>query len=346
MQYNYTNKTVFMGIDVHKKSYSIACVCEQMIVKQWSMVASKEKLIEQIKKYFKGAKIESCYEAGFSGFGLHRALINSEINNKVINASSVEIAANDRVKTDKRDAKKLALQLSQGRLNGINVPTVQQEQNRLLSRHRASLVKDRTRLVLQIKSKLFQFDCLPYDQSPYACKSWINKLLLQDFPTEVKYVISELANRWLFINSEIKKIELQLKKQADVDSYEIIYRSAPGLGAVSSRVLSNELRDLSQFNNEKQLFSFTGLTPSEHSSGEKRILGRITHCGPSRVRFILIEAAWRAIREDKVLCDFFNKLSHRAGKQKAIVAVARKLIGHLRGCFATGELYRTSVVET
>ncbi len=97
---------------------------------------------------------------------------------------------------------------------------------------------------------------------------------------------------------------------------------------------------MSQFNNERQLFSYTGLTPSEHSSGDTIRKGHITRQGNNRVRHILNQAAWRAINFDRELKTFFESLYPRTGKKKAIVAVARKLIGRIRAAFRQGELYQ------
>ena len=116
MKYDYTGKTVYIGIDVHIKSYTICCFCEGIKVKSWSMKADGRQLIEQLRRYFTGAKLESAYEAGFSGNVLHRQLLRSGIKNIVVNPGSIEVASRDRVKTDKRDAKKLSQQLSNHQL--------------------------------------------------------------------------------------------------------------------------------------------------------------------------------------------------------------------------------------
>jgi transposase len=102
---------------------------------------------------------------------------------------------------------------------------------------------------------------------------------------------------------------------------------------VSARILSNELGDLSQFTNERQLFSYTGLTPAEYSSGENTRRGSITKQGNTQVRSILIEVAWRAIEEDSSLASFFERVKTRRGSKRAIVGVARKLIGRIRAAF-------------
>ena len=96
---------------------------------------------------------------------------------------------------------------------------------------------------------------------------------------------------------------------------------------------------MSQFTNERQLFSYTGLTPSEHSSGDTIRRGPITRQGNPRVRHVLCESAWTAIRKDPDLRHFYERLYPRTGKKKAIVAVARKLIGRIRSAFRQGVPY-------
>ncbi len=105
---SYEGKEVFVGIDVHKKTFSVVSIVEGAIVKKWRTTAKPKQLTKQLKDYFPKAKIYSAYEAGFSGFVLHRQLEKVGIENVVVNAASVEVTVNNRVKTDKRDALKLA----------------------------------------------------------------------------------------------------------------------------------------------------------------------------------------------------------------------------------------------
>jgi transposase len=110
-------------------------------------------------------------------------------------------------------------------------------------------------------------------------------------------------------------------------------------------VLANELGDLQQFKNERQLFSYIGFTPSEHSSGEHTRQGHITKQGKPIVRKILVQAAWVAIRHDKELQAIYERIAAKSGAKRAIVAVARRLIGRIRACFRTGELYEAQKIE-
>lgn len=131
-----------------------------------------------------------------------------------------------------------------------------------------------------------------------------------------------------------------MAEQAEKDqALEIIYRSVPGIGKTHARALSNELEDMQQFNNEKKLFSFTGLTPSEYSSGENKRQGHMSRQGRSLLRKILIQAAWFAIKKDVALKNIFERTEKRTGKKRAIVGIARRLIGRIRSCFTTGCLY-------
>ena len=104
--------------------------------------------------------------------------------------------------------------------------------------------------------------------------------------------------------------------------------------------LANELESTLQFSNEKTLFSYTGLTPSEYSSGEHVRQGHITRHGNPILRKILVQTAWKAIGIDSSLEEIFLRLSTRIGKKRAIIGIARRLIGRIHACFRTGELYR------
>ena len=161
---DYAGKKVFIGIDVHKRNYSVVGVAEGIVVKKWQTLASPEKLVQQLQKYFPGAELYSVYEAGFSGFVLHRVLQRAGINNLVVNPGSLEVAIHNRVKTDKRDALKLATLLEAGRLEGIRIPSEKEEQQRLLTRTREQLVGERTAIKNRIRMKCHQLGLLePFD---------------------------------------------------------------------------------------------------------------------------------------------------------------------------------------
>ena len=328
---SYTGKNVFIGIDVHKRTYSVVSVVEGIVVKKWQTSAVPDQLARQLKSYFPEAKLYSAYEAGFSGFVLHRVLESAGIENLVVNAASVETTVHNRVKTDKRDALKLASLLEAARLKGIRVPSQKQEAQRLLTRTRQQLIEERTAVKNMLRMKCHQMGLIAADDQRKMSHKLVQELLEKSPLQELNLVIEAYWQVWKALDAQIKKLDEELKQQAQEDPNEKIYRSAPGIGPLGARILSNELGDMSQFNNERQLFSYTGLTPCEHSSGDSTRRGQITRQGNSRVRWVLCEAAWRAIKKDASLKDCFERLYPRTGKKRAIVAIARKVTTQVVG---------------
>jgi transposase len=304
------------------------------------MASSGGLVVSFIRDNFAGAEIRSCYEAGFSGFWLHRYLVSQGIENIVVNPASIEVEANNRVKTDKRDSLKMALQLDANRLRGIHIPSEEQEHRRTLHRTREQLLRARTRVRIQIRMKLHQFGLFPASVVGVLTKTNAKELIERVSIAELKTVLEVLLAQWEHLNQGLKTLEVELMKQADNDELEVYYRSVAGIGALIARVLSNELGDMSQFANDKALFSYTGLTPCEYSSGESIRRGHITRQGNSRLRHVLVEAAWRAIRKDAVLRASFEQIARRRGKKIAIVAIARRLVGRIRAILRTKSMYQ------
>lgn len=346
---DYRGKIVYMGLDVHKKTYSCVSICDDEVVKRDTLPANPEGLVKYVKKFFPGAKIISAYEAGFSGFHLHRYLTQNGILNRVVHPASIEVSSRDRVKTDKRDALKIATQLSAKRLRGIYVPCIEQEGNRMVSRLRRNFVKARTRVGLQLKSLLFTQGLMEATDTPVVSQKWITQKLLEieqgNYPKDLYYSVSVYAEEWKHLSEKIKEVEKQLHIQAQEDQIHYIYQSVPGIGLIHARQLANELGDMSQFQNEKQLFSYTGLTPSEYSSGEHTRQGHISRQGKPAIRHILVEASWVAINKDPNLRAIYDRLAQKTGAKRAIVGVARRLIGRIRSCLKSGVLYDIKILE-
>lgn len=337
----YNGKTIYIGIDVHKRTYSLTAICEREIVKKDCMLAEPMGLVRYCKKYFPGATINSAYEAGFCGFFLHRMLNKNLINNIVVNPSSIEVVARERVKSDKRDSHKIALQLSVGRLNGIHVPSIEREQFRLISRLYECYIKHRHRAGCQLKSLLYQHGLINCTSKFKVSKRWIASILKLNCLPALKYTIRELAQLWLYLTQQIKGVKAELEIQAQLDSkIHDCYISFHGVGIIAARILANELEDMSQFSNEKKLYGFVGLTPQEYSSGDSQRLGHISHQGKSILRKVLVQIAWKTIKKDPELNEIFLKLAAKAGKKRAIVGIARKLLARMKACLREGRSYK------
>ena len=329
---------MYLGIDVHKKTYSITAIYGDQSLSK-SMPADPDGLISYLAGHFAHHRIYSAYEASFCGFSLHRSLKKAGIQNIVINPGSIEVASRDFVKTDRIDSRKLAEHLALGRLKAIHIPTVKDEQMAEMTRTREQLVQQKVALDNKIKMKLLKHGLIIDGQNRQVTKSFLQKILEdKQLSKRLKLCFQPLISVWFAIKDEIANLEMDLKKQAEEDSYlEQIYRSVPGVGPLSARILANELKDMRRFKNQKQLFSYLGLTPREHSSGERVYRGHISRQGSARLRKILTEVSWRAIKQDPKLREFYQHIAQSRGGKRAIIAVARKLAGRIRAAFRSNQ---------
>jgi transposase len=160
---SFAGKKLFVGIDVHRRTYAVTVVCDEEIVWKAVMPASPQGLIEALSKRFTGAFVDTVYEAGFAGFVLHRALEKAGYQSMVVNPASIPVEANNRVKTDKRDSRKLSFGLSKGDFRGIRIPSLTEELQRVVTRTREQLVEQRTSIMNQVRMKLHQFGLFPLE---------------------------------------------------------------------------------------------------------------------------------------------------------------------------------------
>jgi transposase len=209
------------------------------------------------------------------------------------------------------------------------------------------LVKDRVRMMARCRMRLIQFDLLPSSFERVLTIKIVKGILeSKEVSDEVKTSMSYLLSVWEQIEREMTAIRKCYRERGQEDKFVQQYMKLPGIGIITATTLADELLDCSQFKSEKELFSFIGLTPSEHSSGEKTRKGRITRQGNPQIRFMLIESAWIAIRVDPALKSFYGKVAARRGSHKAIVAVARKLIGRARAIMKYGTDYELNYNKT
>lgn len=332
--------SAYIGIDVHRKTYSVAIIVNRLVVKKVKMSADPAKLIAYLRKTLPKAKLFSVYESGFSGYYLHRILTKAEVDNLIVNPASIQVASANRVKTDKLDAIKLAEHLSLGLLKGIRIRSIKEEEERLLSRNRQLLIRDRTRMINRVRKRFLQLNLLPINYDKVLSYKYASEVLSQEcVSATIKESMSHLMRLWKEIETEIKSIKIKYKCIEENSPLVQKYLKIPGIGIITAITLAHELGDCSQFKSESELFSFIGLTPSEYSSGEKVRKGRITRQGNPQLRFMLIESSWVAIRVDPALKAFYNRVAAKRGGNKAIVGVARKLLGRARATIKNNQDY-------
>jgi transposase len=290
------------------------------------------------------------YEAGFRGFTLHDRLVEDGIGCVVLPPHLMLEAKVNRVKTDRRDAWRLAKMLEDNEYRGCYVPDRERREDRQVCRTLNAVEKEIKSTRNRIR-KLLQFHGI--EASIPNGQVWgkrefreIGKLSVgASLEKPVKVLLSILESLWTH-QMTLRKELLALSKKPRYQKAFTIARSIPGIGWLTSIRLVLELgEDFTRFSTSKSIANFLGLTGSEYSTGETEHKGRITGQGPTFVRSWMIESAWVAIRKDPVLRGKFEAVWRNSGsKKKAIVAVARKLAVRLRSCMVLDQEYQIGLV--
>lgn len=338
-------KTVYMGIDMHQKSWHVTAIVEDQEVFNGSMTSDPEHFFKFLKR-FRHNPIAVAYEAGCFGFWLYELLMKSGIECTVTPPSLVPVESGNRVKTDRRDSRKLAYLLSKGLLKEVWVLSPQQLAHRQVIRRRRQLMGDRVRVQHRIKSELRFFGFpIPGSRGKWSSNlvRWLKAISYDDPYQQQSY--DHLLEEYDYLCKLIDQQTRLLKKLAATEPYAEqveLLRTISGIGQITSMELLLELGDISRFARGEQLAAYVGLTPSQYSSGDNIRMGRITKTGKASLRGTLIEAAWRAIKKDLVLQTVFENLKLRCGKKRAIVAVARRLLLRTRRVLLDQKPYNLS----
>jgi transposase len=345
-------KEIFIGLEDSKRTWKIAVRSEKMLIHQASMEAHYPILNKYLKNKFPECHIHLIYEAGFKGFNLHDQLTEDGIECEVIPPHVVTEPKVNRVKTDKRDAKRLAKVLEDHDYKfGCYIPDKELREDRQISRTLGAVKKDIIRNRNRIRKFLdFHGITPPFKDS----KKWgrAEFMALRDLPLSgpvrksLDILLAMLEALWVHMKELRAYLRQLCRKERYRKAYEIA-KSMPGIGWYTAIRLVLELgEDLSRFESSKQIAGFVGLGCSEYSTGESEHKGHITGMGSGFIRATLIENSWAAIRKDAVLLGKFKRVWDSSGsKKKAIVAVARMLIVRLRACVISGTPYVLGVVR-
>jgi len=338
-------KAVFVGIDVHIKSWDLCFFSDGEVLEKVNIHANYPILLNLLKASYGDSRIiHLVYEAGFSGFWLYRRLRQDGYDCIVTSPNRIPKSDN-KIKTDKRDAEKLARFLASGHLKAIAIPSSKIESQRRLLRQRGRLVKKQTRQKNEIKSFLFLHDISkPSDIRNCWTKAyilWLSELSFE-FDSDT-FVMAQMLEHLAYIRHELAQLLRCLKELSQHASYKDSYlriTHIKGVGLITAMTFLLELFDLERFKSTKHFSSYLGLTPSQHSSGEHVHLGHIAREGNIHIRRVLIESAWTVIKHDPHLRDKYNRIRAKGTNgNKAIVAVARSLAVRLRRCLLDKQAY-------
>jgi transposase len=287
-------------------------------------------------KNFPGATYHSAYEAGFSGFWTHNKLKEMGINSIVVNAADIPTTGKEKVqKEDARDSKKIARSLRSGELAPIYVPSPRSLEDRSLVRMRKTLVTDSTRAKNRIKSFLhFQGIDIPEAlNSSKWTKRFLKWLEGMEMGQGSKQTLDAYMVSYYGIRSNILNVTKQIRGLSKSDAYQDnvgLLKSIPGIGIITSMTILTELETMERFGPLDKLCGFIGLIPSTNSSGDNDKAGDITPRGHSVLRSAIIESAWVAARVDPVLAKSYHEYCKRMDGNKAIIRIAKKLVGRIR----------------
>jgi transposase len=347
----------FVGLDVHKESIVVAVAeddrSEPQVVAE--LPSDPVRLLKELRKLSRGgAELRCCYEAGPTGFGVHRALHDAGIECVVIAPSLIPKQAGARVKTDRRDAVKLARFHRSGDLTAIHVPDAATEAMRDLERARED-AKNAERVARHHLSKFLLRQGLRYSKGGTWGTLHMAWIRAQQFAEEAHnrvlvdytHAVERATDRVARLDKDIA----ELVESWSLKPLVVALQGLRGIRLLSAVVIAAEIGSMQRFATPKKLMAYLGLVPSEHSSGESTRRGGITRTGNRHVRRILVEAAWcyrfRPATSDRLrahnqrisssviavawkaqhrLHDRYRRLLARGkNKQQLITAVAREL---------------------
>ena len=343
------DKRIYIGLEDSHKTYRLNVRQNGMEVHQTSMPASYAHLKGYFENRFSGCDIHVIYEAGFKGFELYDQLTADGIQCVVTPPNKVTEAKDNRVKTDTRDARRLAKNLENGDFVACHVPDRERREDREVSRALVQIGKELTRTKNRIRG-LLRFHGL---ESWDSTSRWTDREYLQLRSLKLKHALEFALHQKLDLLDTLLAMRVRLIAELKLISQKERYQvglktkqSVPGIGWLTAIRLTLEWGDLSRFLDGKHLASFSGLTGSEFSTGQTIHKGHITGQSAEFIRSWLIECAWRAIRIDPILLEKYNAVRKSSGSaKKAIVAVARKMVVRMHAIETKGGKYQLGLIS-
>ena len=353
--------TRWVGLDVHAETISVAVAEQSGEVLSLGKIPNRPEAVKAlVKKLGRPEGLRACYEAGPTGYALYWLLTSLGVRCDVVAPTLIPVKAGDRVKTDRRDAEKLARLHRSGELTAVWVPDAQHEALRDLVRAREAAKSDQLRARHRLSKFLLRHGVRP----PARMRAWTvthlmwvksqvhfehpaQEATLMDYVGEVDHAAARIQRLEKAIEEAVTALPSGM--QAAIEGLQALR----GVAKLTAATIISEVGELSRFPKAPQLMGYTGLVPSEHSSGEKTRRGGITKTGNAHLRRVLMEAAWsyrsrpslgvRLRRRQKdqsaAVTEIAWKAQHRlhrtyvrlTGKgkpsQKVITAVARELVG-------------------
>ncbi len=339
----------YIGFDIDSKKVSV-CVIESGKKDVYATIgpdigAMKHFLLSQRQD---GVRINLAYEvSGYSGY-IHDQLCESVDRIAVANPTKTTWIFRTTKKTDRIDARKLAVLLSIGELPTVHVPNKEVRQWRQTILHRRTIVKDVCRVKNRIRAVL---KSAGYFKAGHKGGWWnrVNVMWMRQMSTGSELwqmQFGQLMDEYEFLNKQLLKVTDHLDGYLTTKPGAVLLMSIPGIGSRTAEAVLAYTDGVERFGGSREYCSYFGVVPKLDQSGDSRRVGHITKHGPSVVRWLLCEAAWKSIRKSAALKSFYERVMNGDVKRKkiAIVAVCRKLLSIMRAMLTTGELFNEELV--
>lgn len=345
---NSKGQNIFIGIDVHLHSWSVTAITSGGYKRQTSHRADAEELCAYLKKNFPGGNYHAVYESGFCGYSCCYELRALGIDCIITHAADVPSTQKSRLsKTDSNDSMRLATSLKNGELTSIYIPPMEVLGDRDILRYRTIVQKGMSRTRSRIKHLLHTNGVSYPDEFCERYKHWTRRFvswltdevrLLSGKRMELDFLLEDLEHqRRLLLKATGKVRELSRTARYAADYANLI--SIPGVGLITAMTILTEVSDIQRFSSQKKFMSYVGLIPVMKDSGDTIRQNEITPRGNQRIRRMLIESAWSAVRYDASMAAGFGTYCRRMKKNRAIVRIARILAGRAYHILKTGTKY-------
>jgi transposase len=360
------SKVRFVGLDVHAETIAVAVAeADGGEVRSLGTIANRPESVRRLIGKLGGPeKLKCCYEAGPTGYVLYWQLTQLGVPCEVIAPSLIPTKAGDRVKTDRRDAERLARCYRAGELTAVWVPDAAHEALRDLVRAREAAKQDQLRHRHQLGKFLLRHGQRPIDAGPAWSAKYLNwiKVHVRFEQPALEATLADYLEEVEHAAQRIVRLEQAIEEAAAQAAPEVravieALQALRGVAQITATTVVAELGSLARFENPRQLMGYTGLVPREHSSGNRTQRGAITKSGNAHLRRVLVEAVWayrhrpavngRLLKRQKALTlsDEAKQIAWRAqqrlhkrytalmarGKHKnqVVTALARELLGFL-----------------
>jgi len=317
--------TLFVGLDVHKATIAVALAeAGGGEVRGYGVIPNTPTAVARlVRKLGPAAGLRVCYEAGPCGYVLLRQLTKLGVACAVVAPALIPTKPGERIKTDRKDAAKLARLHRAGELTAVAAPTPEQEALRDLTRARQAAQQDAHRVRQRLRTFLLRLGVA----EPAKTKRWsgryrvwlaglvMDRALQQTVLDEARHALGEAEAR-------VDRLTAAVEAQAATGPFaELIgaLTSLRGIGVVTAVTLVAELGDPGRFDSPRQLMAFAGVVPSEHSSGGREQRGRITKTGNPHVRWVAVEAAWHCRRAPHLSRELARR---QRGQSEAVTTIA------------------------